>query len=161
MLFLGWLNSINAQAGHETRLDAEFELVCLVDSISATNQVQFWRKYFINSDLYQDKRFDLVTNYTVTGTVLPCVANKVCGPYSPSFENVTTSKTILANTANSVSIAALTGTVTVQTGADPAVTLDSSAKEVLTIPAADACNLIPTQIIVTVTGGNAHVITNQ
>lgn len=156
-LALGFLNSVNAQ--HETKLDAEFQCFCLVDSVSAGDQTQFWRKVFINTGLYSDHRFDWATTYTVSGTVIPCATNKVCGPYTPSLTNVTTADTIAANTVNSVSIAALSGTVTVQTGSDTAVTLDATANESISIPAADGCSLVPTQIIVTVSGGgNAHVL---
>ncbi|RMG90374.1 MAG: hypothetical protein D6706_19720, partial [Chloroflexi bacterium] len=62
------------QAQHETTFDQENYTICLVDSIGPTNQVQFWRVFYINTGMHSDFRYDLATPYTVSGTVKRCAS---------------------------------------------------------------------------------------
>lgn len=168
LLALGlWFLAAPAQAQHETGLDMENWVICLTDSISPTNQVQFWKIVYLNTKLTENWNFSFTALYFPTGTVIPCSGNAAPGQAgscarSLSFENVTANDTIPAGTVNSISIAALNATVTVKVGSGSAVTLDAAAKEVFSYAAPNACATVPEQIIIGVSGGgNAHVAKSQ
>lgn len=164
-LAIASLSSVSAQ--HETEMDMENWVICLVDSVSATSQTQFWKVVYLNSNLTRNWNYSFTAVYTTTGTVIPCSGNAAPGQSgscarSLSFENVTAADTVFASTANSISVAALNATVTVKVGAGAAVTLDAAAKQVFSYAAPDACSTIAEEIIITVTGGgNAHVAISQ
>lgn len=52
--------------------DAEYDLICMVDSISETEQVTFFRLYSFSQNSTRDLTYDLSGSYTPTGTVGTC-----------------------------------------------------------------------------------------
>lgn len=55
--------------------DLEYEKVCLLDSISPSNIVTFYRFYNIADDVTYDLDYELIGIYTPTGTVISCEGN--------------------------------------------------------------------------------------
>lgn len=61
-------------------LDLEFERHCMVDSVSQTQQVEFWRLVNINTGIWKDEYFDAqdsVKAYTIVGTPKTCEGSRV------------------------------------------------------------------------------------
>jgi hypothetical protein len=70
LTIIAWSCIINAQSG--LSYDQEFVPICLVDSISPSNQVNFSRIYNVATKSYQNKTENGTADYTPTGTVIPC-----------------------------------------------------------------------------------------
>jgi len=162
IIFLFAVGKVPAVAQQETSIDVETFTLCLIDSISATNQTQFWRVIWLNSGLYLDHNYNFSGNYTITGTVRRCPeggsrANGGCLVLNKAaFSSVSaTTSTYAANTTYSISIAATSGTVTVNVASGGAVTL--SANESITYTAPGSCDYLQSAIVVDATIGTAHV----
>lgn len=70
------------------------------------------------------------------------------------LQNITANTTYPANTLNSISIVAQSGTVTVNTGGSGAVTIAAGAEYWF---GAEGCSYLQTEIVVNITAGAAHV----
>ena len=112
--------SIHAQ--HDIRLDVENVMVCLVDSVSNTEQNIFYRIKNVHDGITQDVDYKLQSPYTVTGTVLPCSdvgGNATAGGclvrniLGHDFADPTNSPTYSPGSFNSIAVTVLTGVVTI------------------------------------------------
>lgn len=71
-----WRNSTFAQVNN--RADVEFQIICLQDSISPSNIVQFNRRIYLNNpSVFLDYNFSNTTPYTAIGTVIKCRSGNV------------------------------------------------------------------------------------
>ncbi|MBK8737630.1 MAG: hypothetical protein IPL98_17655 [Saprospiraceae bacterium] len=85
-LVMAW-NSMLGQL--QNRSDVEFQIICLQDSISPSNIVQFNRRIYLNNPTtFLDYNFQNTAPYTVVGTVIKCRNGNVIKECWMRYESV-------------------------------------------------------------------------
>ncbi|HRI01840.1 MAG TPA: hypothetical protein PK006_12365 [Saprospiraceae bacterium] len=91
LFIIAWIwDSVSAQVNNSA--DAEFQIICQIDSIGPGYQVEFARRISLtNPTLFTNLTADLTSNYTPTGTVIPCF--RLTGTSECWYRNETVSYT--------------------------------------------------------------------